>query len=134
MHFAVTLLITHVLALTNGRIIVVTTEGAAGGVVLSLLHLALHILGRGELQHALCGKAYYLLHAFMVVEIFALWLVDHGEGAKALDGHTAVAFGEDVAYLVEDMGKQGLDGGTGDAATLNDGGGETLKVFVGKHF
>ena len=101
--------------LAQGRVVGVVREAAAGGVVLVGLDLAGEVAGGGELQ-ALCGwQRAHLVETFVGVVALALGDVDDGEGAEALDGHTATALGELVADLVEDGGQNLFYGGATDA-------------------
>ena len=127
-------LVAHTLAAAQDGVLGMTGERTAGGVELSLLQLALHVLGGPELQATLRGIGTHLVLVLVGVAALALRDVFNVKGAEGVDGHTgALGLAELETNLVENGRQHLFYGGHANAAAPDDGGGELFEVLLGKH-
>jgi len=125
------IIVSELVLLAEWRVVVVMGEGAARRVELvRLYHFAPHVPGGSELQSLRRGTGAYLVSPPIGVVVLSLGYVHDDECSEALDGHFPSAFGELVAYLVEDGRKHLLDGSAADAAALDDCGDEVALVIT----
>ena len=95
------LLVLQFLALTDDGICGMTLEAVACWIVASGIDLSAKILCRCELQAFGRGYGAELVAATIGIVIGALWYVDDGKGAEALDGNTQGSLGKLMPDLVE---------------------------------
>lgn len=104
----------------------VMAEGGARLIELMLLQLAPHVARRSELETLRSVVVTQLVTPAIGVAARALGDIDKGEGAKGVDGHTAAAFRQLTAYLVEYCSSDNLYRCAADATALHDGREELL--------